>query len=130
MDLALGGIYYFQTYYQNLLLLAVSIAMIGWMFSLYQQLEMDPITPNPKPGYHSSKSFLQTNANTLGLIALILLFTYGKNPQKMLISIHFIDIIRLLSHFQFKICHWSMEYSWFYQYSVGIQLKHSICYDN
>lgn len=105
MDLALGGIYYFQTYYQNLLLLAVSIAMIGWMFSLYQQLEMDSITPNQKQGYYSSKSFLQKKANTLGLIALILLFTHGKNPRKMMNSIHFIDIIEYFSHFQFKICH-------------------------
>ncbi|XP_055319471.1 GPI ethanolamine phosphate transferase 1 [Sitodiplosis mosellana] len=76
IDLALGGIYYFQTYYQNLLLLAVSIAMIGWMFSLYQQLDMDRAAQNQKPGYHSSKSFLQTNVNTLGLIALIALFVY------------------------------------------------------
>lgn len=73
IDLALDGIYYFQTYYQNLLLLTVSIAMIGWMFSLYQQLDMDVSIPDRTPNY-SFKSHL----NTFGLIALIALFAYGE----------------------------------------------------
>lgn len=43
MELALEGITHFQTYYQNVLLLAVSASMIGWMFFLYQQLEIDAL---------------------------------------------------------------------------------------
>lgn len=51
--------------------------MIGWMFSLYQQLDMDAGDQIKNQKYHSTKSFIQTNANTLGLMALICLFVYG-----------------------------------------------------
>lgn len=72
IDLAEAGIHYFQTYYQNLLLIAVSVAMIGWMFSLYQQLYTDSSTANQLQQYSTKSLF-----NTLGLIALIALFAYG-----------------------------------------------------
>lgn len=111
MDLALDGIHYFQTYYQNLLLLAVSISMVGWMFSLYQQLDIDPVTTNQKPQLHSSKSFLQKNTNTLGLIALIALFVYGKNNFLMLLIFAILYCSFFFFCFQFKTCHLAMEYS-------------------
>lgn len=72
IDLAEAGIHYFQTYYQNLLLVAVSVAMIGWMFSLYQQLYIYDTTASQLQQY-STKSII----NILGLIALTVLFAYG-----------------------------------------------------
>lgn len=72
MDLAEDGIHYFQTYYQMLLLVAVSLAMIGWMFSLYQQLDIDNSDPKATQAI-STKSIL----NSVGLIALLVLFIYG-----------------------------------------------------
>ncbi|XP_031622436.1 GPI ethanolamine phosphate transferase 1 isoform X2 [Contarinia nasturtii] len=73
IDLALDGIHYFQTYYQNLLLLTVSIAMIGWMFSLYQQLDMDSSDDQNR------KNSVKSHLNIIGLIALIGLFAYLQN---------------------------------------------------
>lgn len=70
MDVALGGIYYFQTYYQNLLLIAVSLSMIGWMFYLHQQLHADPTDDET---VHWKKPFV----NLAGLIFFIILFIYG-----------------------------------------------------
>lgn len=72
MDLAEDGIYYFQTYYQILLLIAVSLAMVGWMFSLYQQLDIDKSDSKAIQDI-STKSLL----NSLALIALLVLFIYG-----------------------------------------------------
>lgn len=71
MDLANDGIHYFQNYYQNLLLFAVSISMIGWMISMYQQL--DDSYNDDKQQHFTVKRAL----NVLGLIALIALFAYG-----------------------------------------------------
>lgn len=73
MDLAEGGIHYFQTYYQNFLLAAVSIAMIGWMFSMYQQLENDSSESNQKQDFT-----INSLRKTFSLIAAIGLFSYGK----------------------------------------------------
>lgn len=76
MDLALKGINYFQTYYQNLLLFTVSMAMIGWMFSLYQQLNISHNTDSNETQPNKSKSSKST-VNWIVVTAIILLFAYG-----------------------------------------------------
>lgn len=54
MSLSLDGIKYFQTYYQNLLLLAVSASMVGWIFYLYQQLGIETQNVKNEPKRSSS----------------------------------------------------------------------------
>lgn len=76
MDLALKGINYFQTYYQNLLLFTVSIAMIGWMFSLYQQLNINNNTDSNET--QSSTKSSKSTVNWIIVTVIILLFAYGK----------------------------------------------------
>lgn len=71
MDLANDGIHYFQNYYQNLLLFAVSISMIGWMISMYQQLD-DSYNDDKQQHFTVNKVLY-----VLGLIAFIGLFAYG-----------------------------------------------------
>lgn len=71
MDLANDGIHYFQNYYQNLLLFAVSISMIGWMLSMYQQLD-DSYNDDKQQHFTVNKVLY-----VLGLIAFIALFAYG-----------------------------------------------------
>lgn len=78
MDLALGGINYFQTYYQNLLLISVAVSMIGWMFSLYQQLNID--STEKQEQIYTTKSA----AKSVGIIVLIVIFIYGKVNQSRL----------------------------------------------
>lgn len=73
MDLSLGGIHYFQTYYQNLLLLAVSIAMIGWMFALYQQIDIVPSDSRSAPMYR-----VKSLRNALVIIGLICCFVFAQ----------------------------------------------------
>lgn len=76
MELALDGIRYFQTYHQNLLLLAVSLAMIGWIFFLYQQLNVNGVnTPQHKTEKEkNAKSFLYACV----AFVVLSLFIYGK----------------------------------------------------
>lgn len=75
MELALDGIRYFQTYHQNLLLFAVTLAMIGWIFFLYQQLNVN--------GVNSTEQKTRNDKNTThflyGCIAFVVfsLFIYG-----------------------------------------------------
>lgn len=76
MDLALKGINYFQTYYQNLLLFTVSIAMIGWMFSLYQQLNISNNTDSNETQSNTKSS--KSTVNWIVVTVIILLFAYGK----------------------------------------------------
>lgn len=71
MDLANDGIHYFQNYYQNLLLFAVSISMIGWMLSMYQQLD-DSYNDDKQQHFTVNKVLY-----VLGLIGFIALFAYG-----------------------------------------------------
>lgn len=71
MDLANDGIHYFQNYYQNLLLFAVSISMVGWMISMYQQLE-DSNNDNKSQDFTVKKALY-----VLGISAFIALFAYG-----------------------------------------------------
>lgn len=75
MNLALEGITYFQTYYQNLLLFAVSISMIGWIFFLYQQLNIDIASPATDQKTYNSKKSIR---NYVVVSAVISLFVYGK----------------------------------------------------
>lgn len=72
IDLTLEGIKYFQTYYQTVLLLAVSVSMIGWMFFLYQQLDIDVQNP-PKL---TAKTIFGATAVTTIISGLI----YGEFP--------------------------------------------------
>lgn len=72
MDLAKDGIHYFQNYHQNLMLFAVSISMIGWMLSMYQQLD-DSCDVNKSQQHLTVKKVLYV----LGMIALLALFAYG-----------------------------------------------------
>lgn len=71
MILALDGIQYFQSYYQNILLLAVSASMIGWIFYLYQQLEFN--VKNEQIRKRSSKSVIVF----VVAFTLVLSFIYG-----------------------------------------------------
>lgn len=75
MDLALKGINYFQTYYQNLLLFAVSVSMIGWIFFLYQQLDIDIVDPTAD---QKSKTSKKSAWNWAIVCLLIVLFIVGK----------------------------------------------------
>lgn len=74
MDLARDGIHYFQNYYQNLMLFAVSISMIGWMLSMYQQLD-DSCNENKSQQHFTVKKILYV----IGIIGLIALFAYGNS---------------------------------------------------
>lgn len=75
MDLTLDGIHYFQNYYQNLLLFAVSASMIGWMLSMYQQVDDDSCNAVKSPQQFTVQKLFKV----LGIISVILLFAYAQN---------------------------------------------------
>lgn len=85
MDLAKGGIHYFQNYHQNLMLFAVSVSMIGWMLSMYQQLD-DSCNDNESQQHFTVKKILYE----LGMIALIALFAYGMHAYFKNFCIEFV----------------------------------------
>lgn len=67
IELSLKGIDYFQTYYEKLLLFAVAVGMIGWIFFLYQKLDID-VTDDT---YQKLNQNQQSRSKWIGLLAVI-----------------------------------------------------------
>lgn len=112
MDLAKYGIQYFQNYYQNLMLFAVSISMIGWMLSMYQQLD-DSCNDNALQHFTVKKMVY-----VLGIIALIALFAYGMHAFCCLERLNF-SFIYCVMILQLKTCHMHTPFILFCRYFVG-----------
>lgn len=74
IELALNGIKHFQTYYQNMLLVAVSGSMIGWIFFLYQQLAIDELDDI----HNQPKVKTKTIFCVITIVAMISAFIYGE----------------------------------------------------
>lgn len=124
IDLALKGIEYFQTYYQNLLLFTVSAAMVGWMIFLVQQLKVqDDLV---------SSSFNKSIWSILKWIVFVVAFSliaYGKLEILLLckVSLLWVWSLTKLIFIQLNKCHLPMEYFLCCHYFAGIQFVFIIC---
>lgn len=73
IELSIDGIEYFRAYYEKIMLLAVGLGLIGWIFWLYQQLNVESNeTKASRKAQENQKWFLFI----LGSLLLLSLFVY------------------------------------------------------